>query len=174
PGRGWTDDGMAELSLALGAASRVVGLPLAPAEPGALCDTAGQARAVVALWLAAQSTPAAGRALGHLTETHVAHLGGSDPQSGPPHLVMAEDAVQRAAAWGMVEVRHALALQRRPAAEVEAVLAPQWDRFTDPTATTEELAAELELEPVAASALRTTSAPGQDPGRGLRLDGPCR
>lgn len=172
PGRGWTDDGFAELSLAVGAASRAVGLPVAPQAEGVLCDTAGQARAVVALWLAAQATPAAGKALRQITENQVVRLDGGD--SEVPHLLVTEDAVERAAAWGMVEVRHALALQRRPAAEVEAHLARSWDDLTDPASTTAALASALGLPAVPASELRTATAPGQDPGHGLRLGPPCR
>ncbi len=172
PGRGWTDDGFADLSLAVGAASLAVGLPVAPQAGGILCDTAGQARAVVALWLAAQSTPAAGKALRQITENQVVHLDGGD--SGVPHLLVTEDAVERAAAWGMVEVRHALALQRRPMAEVEAHLARNWDDLTDPASTTAELASALGLPAVPDSELRATTAPGQDPGQGLGLGPPCR
>lgn len=172
PGRGWTDDGFADLSLAVAAASRAVGLPVAPPAEGVLCDTAGQARAVVALWVAAQSTPAAGKALGQITENQVVRLDGG--ASGVPHLLVSEDAVERAAAWGMVEVRHALALQRRPTAEVEAHLARTWANLTDPASTTAALASELGLPAVAESELRTTTAPGQDPGQGLRLGPPCR
>lgn len=172
PGRGWTDDGFADLSLAVGAASRVVGLPVAPPAEGTLCDTAGQARAVVALWLAAQSTPAAGKALGQISESQVVRLDGES--SGVPHLLVSEDAVERAAAWGMVEVRHALALQRRPTAEVKAHLSRSWANLTDPASTTAALASELGLPAVSGSELRAATAPGQDPGQGLRLGAPCR
>lgn len=172
PGRGWSRDGMAELSLAVGVASRVVDLPLAPAAPGTVCDTAGQSRAVVALWLAAQAVPRTGAALAGLTQTNVLRLG-SD--SLPPHLLVPNDPVQPAAVWGMVEVRHALALARRPAAEVEAALGSDWARFTDPATTTAELASALSLDPVPESELRPAWSPNQDPAAPpeLRLDGPC-
>lgn len=159
PGRGWTKDGSAELNLAVAAGSRLVGLPLAPPATGVLCDPAGQARAVVALWLAADATPASGKALDRFSRTNVVPLAGD---SLPPHLVLSEDAVQRAAAWGMVEVRHALALQRRPAGQVETALATNWNRFTDPATTTEELASTLGLDRVLDAELGSTTGDPTD------------
>jgi hypothetical protein len=63
PGLAWDRTGLGDLELGLAAAARVTGLPLAPPPSGVRCDTSGQARAVTALWLAGQATPAAERAL---------------------------------------------------------------------------------------------------------------
>lgn len=52
-----------ELALAHQVAAWAVGLPPTAARPGRRCLAAGQARTVLAMWLAGQATPGAGRAL---------------------------------------------------------------------------------------------------------------
>lgn len=161
PGSNWTTDGATALSLGLGVASRVVGLPLVPPAPATLCDAAGQARAVVALWLGARATPDAASALRRAAPPDVVDL------EGRPYLVQVETSVQQAVAWGAVEVRHARALLTRPVPEVATALARHWDRLTDPATTTAEGATLLGLPNVPAGAV--------DSGRPseLRLGPPC-
>jgi len=162
PGSNWTTDGATALSLGLGVASRVVGLPLAPPAPSTLCDAAGQGRAVVALWLGAQAGPDARGFLRTVGRPDVVRL------EGRPYLVQVEDSVQKSVAWGMAEVDHARALLTRPAPDVAASLALHWDRLTDSATTTAQAAALLGLAAVPAGAGDAATAPTD-----LRLGPPC-
>ena len=150
PGTGWTTDGAADLSLGLAVASRVVGLPLVAPAPSAVCGTSGQGRAVVALWLGARSTPDAAGAL--------RRLAASPPAVGGSVIVPAEE-VQAAVGWGLEDLGYALALLERPADEVQAALARDWTVLTDPSATTADVAARLELSPAAVGRPSSDLAP---------------
>lgn len=161
PGSTWTTDGATALSLGVGVASRVVGLPLAPPAPATLCDAAGQGRAIVALWLGGRATPDAASALRRAAPPDVVDL------EGRPYLVQVETSVQQAVAWGAVEVHHARALLTRPVPEVVTALARHWDRLTDPATTTAEAATLLGLPAVPAGAV-DSARPSE-----LRLGPPC-
>jgi hypothetical protein len=63
PGLHWYEGH--ELALGYQAAARLVGLPASVGYRGWGCSAAGQARVIVALWLAGEATPAAHRALRH-------------------------------------------------------------------------------------------------------------
>lgn len=147
PGANWTTDGATALSLGLGVASRVVGFPLAPPAPGTVCDAAGQGRAVVALWLAAQATADAGGFLRGASGDDVVVL------DGRPYLVPVEATVQQVVAWGMAEVQHARALLDRPDTEVGGDLARHWERLTNPATTTSEAVSLLGLPGTPAAAV---------------------
>jgi hypothetical protein len=123
-----------------------VGLPPNPWHLDQHCRASGQARAVAALWLGAQSSPGAANALALLPERSDRHAAGElnfDDWTDPP-------------AWGVTwsadDVAAALALLDRPAADVAAVLDAGWDRFTDPATPTSELLAQAGV-PTAASAV---------------------
>lgn len=134
----WTTGGEADLGLALGAAAWAVGLPIVPSSANLVCDSAGQGRAVVALWLAGQATPEAGEALVRLAATRMRSFGDDGRR-----LVVGDHVEQgthrSGVAWGEAELAAALALLDRPASEVEAALAGEWERMTNPAATTEEV-----------------------------------
>lgn len=145
----WDTTGRAELGLAVLAASRAVGLPLARPEPDLRCDASGQARAVVALWLAGQATPATARTLRQLTRDAMADVGGR------VFLVIPDYGTPGAVAFGATEVALALELLSRPATSVATAVGASWD----------DLTARDTRSTAAASLLRLTE-PGPAPFRG--------
>jgi hypothetical protein len=112
-----------------------VGLPPGPWHLDQHCRAPGQARAAAALWLGAQSTPGAAEALALLPERTGRNAAGE--------LTVADwaDPPAWGVTWSDGDVAAALALLDRPAADVAAVLAGGWDRFTDPATPTSELLA---------------------------------
>lgn len=121
------------LFLGVQTGSWAVGLPPNPWYDDQHCRAPGQARAAVALWLGAQSTPGAAKALALLPTRSGRNAAGEltfDDWDEPP-------------AWGVTwsagDVAAALALLDRPAADVAALLAADWDRFTDQATPTSEL-----------------------------------
>jgi len=162
--------GLTSLELAAGTAARTLGLPLVPGPANEICDAAGQGRAVVALWLAGQSTPRAGRQLKRAAQQMVVTLGDSR------HVLFAENTVlYGGAAWGEREVALALALLDRPAPEVSAEVARGWAGLTSPSTTTDEVARVLRLDPGARLPAPTAVVPELGPGADpVRLSGPCR
>ena len=159
PGTGWTTDGTADLSLGLAVASRAVGLPVVAPAPSAVCDASGQGRAVVALWLAARSTPDAAGALRKLAE--------APPAVGGGVVVVPAEAVQAAVGWGREDLGYALALLERPADEVQAALARDWAQLTDPATTSTGVADTLGLSPAA------VGRPADDLPPDVRVEGRC-
>jgi hypothetical protein len=152
--------------LALRAAAWTVGLPQefsSPDQVGGVCDTNGQARGVIALWLAAQARPGAAenlRAIFAAPPTapdaqryFVETLGGSYllGRAPPPWL------------WSKTDGTYAVELLDRPADQVAAALAPHWDRLTDPATPTAELVSALGLRPVPAPPLPPQGT-GEHPG----------
>lgn len=139
----WNNTGLAELELALQAAARVVGLPLSPPTPGILCDAAGQGRALVALWLAAQATPRAGVTLRRVADTEIVDM-------GRPYLVLPDFGMPGGVAWGLTEVRRALELASMTTGTVPIP--------TTAATSTEEMVARLGL----------AATPPASPARGAR------
>ncbi|MDP9073395.1 MAG: hypothetical protein M3N98_04305 [Actinomycetota bacterium] len=157
PPLGWNRTGLGELELALQAAARVVGLPLSTSRSGMVCDAAGQARAVTALWLAAQATPLAGRTLQRLATSEMSDLG--PVGLGRPYLVLPDFGMPGGVAWGMAEVRVALELASQTAAAVPLV--------TSPAITTDALLASLRVAgPHPSSARAARRYPGPPPTLG--------
>lgn len=124
-----------------------VGLPPNPWHHDEHCRAPGQARAAAALWLGAQSTPGAAKALALLPERSGRNAAGEltfDDWSEPP-------------AWGVIwsadDVAAARALLDRPAADIAAVLSAGWDRFTDPATPTSDLMAAAGLAPIGATSV---------------------
>lgn len=133
----WDGQDVPDLGLALGAASWAVGLPLAPPAPQTVCDSSGQGRSVVALWLAAQATPETEEAL---------RLVAARQATG--RLMVVRYGWDGALALGRAEIAHVLALLERPREDVAAAVARDWHLLTDPSATTEEVANRLGLAAV--------------------------
>jgi microcystin degradation protein MlrC len=133
----WNGQDVPDLGLALGAASWAVGLPLAPPASQTVCDSSGQGRSVVALWLAAQATPETEEAL---------RLVAARQATG--RLMVVRDGWDGALALGRAEIAHVLALLERPREDVAAAVAQDWHLLTDPSATTEEVANRLGLAAV--------------------------
>jgi hypothetical protein len=145
----WDTTGRAELGLAVMAASRAVGLPLAQRAPDIRCHASGQARAVVALWLAGQATPATARTLRQLTREAIADIGGR------LFLVIPDYGTPGAVAFGATEAALALELLSRPASSVATAVGASWDELTASDAPS-----------VAAASLLGLNDPGPAPFRG--------
>jgi hypothetical protein len=135
-------------NLRLRAAAWAVGLPLdLPPEIANVCDTNGQARAVVAVWLAGQTGPAtrdnlraafaAPPSAPDAQRWFLESLGGVALGRNPPPWL-----------WSKTDGTYALELLDRPADQVAAALTPHWDRLTDPATPTAELVKALGLRPV--------------------------
>jgi hypothetical protein len=127
-------------------AASAVGLPASPHNRRPYVAV-GQARGVIALWLAAQGLPPKDQA--SLATYHVDpfeyeareptafDLGSAWPQTC--------DGEAPAVVWSDADLIAARRLVARPAAAVAEVVRAQWRRFVDPRATTNELLAALGL-----------------------------
>ncbi|HWH35329.1 MAG TPA: hypothetical protein VNT56_08435 [Acidimicrobiales bacterium] len=168
----WNTGGEADLGLALGAAASAVGLPIVPSSAGMVCDSTGQGRAVVALWLAGQATPEAGEALVRLAATRMRPFGAAGRR-----LVVGDHVDQgthrSGVAWGESELGAALALLDRPASEVEAAVAAEWSRMTAPATTTEEVVNHLKLVSPPALSSIAEGDENQPPPVEAHLGPPC-
>lgn len=126
------------LFLAVQAASAAVGLPPALASDERRCRADGQARAQLALWLGAQSSPRARGALAALLDDGAAWRG--------PHLEFPsgrgfgwDSPPVWAVAWHRDDVVAATRLAEHDPESVAAALAPYWDRLLQPTTPASEL-----------------------------------
>ncbi|MDP9222461.1 MAG: hypothetical protein M3P18_01120, partial [Actinomycetota bacterium] len=119
------------------------------------CFTLGQARAAVALWLAAQSTPelkalAARLAVEFPYGPRIDRKNGTFDYEGPYSpfnggpLSAGLDRVELSDA----EFSYAASLLRRPVAEVGSAIRAHWDVFTDPSTKTSTLVRLLHLQPL--------------------------
>ena len=163
---------LSSLDLAAGTAARTVGLPLAPRPTGTMCDPSGQGRAVVALWLAGQSTPRARHQLERLARKAVVALGEHR------YVIVADTqgstVLYGGVPWGEREVALALALLHRSQSQVTDDVARHWALLTDPTTSTEAVAKTLGLDPGARLRAPTVElAPMTPPADPIALSGPC-
>jgi hypothetical protein len=130
PGCSFVDHGTV-LTVQVG--SWAVGLPPAQSA-GPPCVASGQARSVLALWLAGQSTAGAPDALATVLHTSEG-IGSRDLISFDSSPVPN---------WGVsfahADVAAALTLLQRPADEVGRVVDANWDRLVDPSTPSSELA----------------------------------
>ncbi|MGH9073087.1 MAG: hypothetical protein ACRDZQ_03055 [Acidimicrobiales bacterium] len=128
--------GQDQLSLALQVARFEVGLPNHDPLPGCSSSGAtstlasGQAREAVALWLAAQATPASATAL---RAAVAGAYGDSLPTPATPRAPYVS--------WTTQGAELALAMLALPHARVEQVLGSRWGRWVAPTTTSAQLAA---------------------------------
>jgi hypothetical protein len=136
----------ARLTMALHA----VGLPTRTRFSGAPTLVVGEARGVVAVWLAARGLQADDAR--DLASSHVS----SDASSDPPtafELGMAwpdpcVGGPSPPVAWSAQDLIAARALLELPVDEVHALLVDNWARFTDPATGTDELLGAAGLEPL--------------------------
>jgi hypothetical protein len=142
-----------ETPLAIKVASWAVGLPISnertrgPAAEESITtsyDSSGQARAVVALWLAGGATDATA---GGMRPVLLDARPGNDPEcgfkcetGGPVHVTTCDDAHESYVRFALADLGYARMLLSRPAAEVGRTLASNWERLVDPRTTTAELA----------------------------------
>jgi hypothetical protein len=141
-----------ELFTAVQAGAWAVGLPPAPHHEDRRCTADGQARAVLALWLAAAATPDGAALLRDLSSEGAASNGALtfDEWDNPPMWGAIYSASDAAVAVAMVE-------QRR-ASEIADVLHDDWPHWTDPATSSTDLAAHLGLPEPAASRQSGTCA----------------
>lgn len=126
-----------ELFTALQVGSWAVGLPPSPHGPDIRCDSRGQARSVVAVWLAGAATPGAGRTLRELVD---------EQGSGGLRFGGWNDPPMLGAVFESADVRLAMSLLELPTAEVSAVVHGRWAHFTDPATTSRSLADAFSLD----------------------------
>ena len=121
------------------------------------CHVFGQARAVIALWLAGQATPGTEAAM-HQTNRNYPYGITLVPDqnvyywNGPYWSFYAPTPANPD--WGVVnwmdqEFRYAIQLLDRPDEEVAAALRADWDELTAPTTSTEVLVKRFDLKPLA-------------------------
>jgi hypothetical protein len=140
-GYGTSDGDMAAIRLRTAFAA--VGLPVVPAPGGVPELVAGQARGVVALWLAARGLePAAGRTLASHHWNPDDHPG-ERPTAFDYGMAWPDqcDAGLPPVAWAPQDLAAARALLALPADRVHALLRGGWERFTDPATSTDDLLA---------------------------------
>jgi hypothetical protein len=157
----WSDDGVEhpgftsddhEFAFALLPAQASVGLPLRTGQFGQPCHTGNQARAAVALWLAAQ-------ALDRETARKWLYGGpgrgqnGEDPYAGIGwgESLWPNDSrtdIDAPIAWAEPEIDAARQLFGLPRAQVLTALHADWAHLTDPATPTAELVASFGLRPV--------------------------
>lgn len=149
-------------------------------EPGrrwSSCHTTGQARALVAMWLAGQATPA--------TRASVSRVAADQPYGlmvyehdgkrlatylGPflPMYPLVPPPIWDRVSFADAEFHYAAKLLERPVDEVARVVTQRWDAVTTPTATTEALLSELDLAPHPTIAAQIAALPDDvalEPGR---------
>lgn len=133
------DDVGPALALALGAA----GLPDRVEADLVPQVAAGEARGVVALWLAVRGVDPGGRS---------GRLVAGNPASADPFerglLGSVGDCFVPAVVWSAQDLEAARAIVGLPDATVRPVLASEWDRWTDPATSTDDLLVALGLDPV--------------------------
>jgi len=162
--------GQAEAALAAATAAWAVGLPTRVSEETSAplgCSAAGQAREVVALWLAGQATPGAGAALRRaavpLDPAHLLERAGSTGtqrlETRSPLTVWSFDflALSPGVDWDPGAAAVAARLLDQPRDDVRALLHAHWTTLLDPATTTADVArlADLPAPRVAAPTLPT-------------------
>lgn len=111
--------------------------------PGAPAEVRGQARGVLALWLA---TRGAGDGARRGLTSFAEHPEEGSPGNRPwPDPCVAGPAP---AIWAASDVAAARSLTELPDDVVEAVVAERWDRLVDPATTTDDLLADAGLPPL--------------------------
>lgn len=133
----------------------------------------------MAVWLAAQATTTTADALRDVVAEvpYQVDTGTSDQgddfarlHSGEQDALFATGVAGITADWSRVATSHALALLDRPADEVMAELAADWDRWTDPDTPVRDLVAALGLDPLptAEQLWERTGASGEVPDEAKR------
>lgn len=139
---------------ALGLSLRSVGLPIHPSEPGGPLVVAGQARGVVALWLAT-------RGLG--TRAALALATARQPESADPFergSIEKDRCATPSVVWSAQDLRAARALLAQSDERVRDVLHARWGHWVDPATGTDDLLAAVGLGPVGPFDHVTPSRPG--------------
>jgi hypothetical protein len=167
-------EGQSELAVGLEVASRAVGIDsrfrLTKADIAEMpkryrrqfqpmiqrsCSALEQGRAIVAMWLAAQSTDGARDAFDSAvgTNEYTLQMENSDemfmdPQQWTLNSYSWDTLGNATVSWGTRESTYASELLKRDRDEVEAVLVQHWDKLTHPETTSEEAATLFGLTPI--------------------------
>ncbi|MEX2555812.1 MAG: hypothetical protein WEB06_09280 [Actinomycetota bacterium] len=121
------------------------------------CTSIGQARTVVALWLAGRSTTGAGNALRSWLDDQpygIRMYEGWDTgpaiDLGSPNIYFNDWPFARESnvEWGTAEAHYAGQLLERPGEEVATLVRRHWDELVDPRTTTEDAIRLFGLEPL--------------------------
>lgn len=134
--------GADQLSLALGAANVQLGLPVGAREfdgRAGACWSGGQARAVVAMWLAATATPHTEQAFRSVRQ-EIEDYGGYT--MGEVHQMSG------AVHWSKEDIAVVLAMLDQPHDVIHHELTGGWDRWSSPQTATTELVSALGIAPV--------------------------
>lgn len=155
----WVDQsryGLDQLSLAYKVAAQAVGLPISVGWEQEKCFAGGQARTVVALWLAGRSTPYTAEAL----RRYIEHPIGADGSysnvdvEGPLSLDLVsayedwlpEQVPEHASSFLLSDLLATEALLEEPSTRIGSDLIDNWSAVTDPATSTSELFDLLNVE----------------------------
>jgi ABC-type multidrug transport system permease subunit len=112
------------------------------------CSSLGQARAVVALWLAGQATPTAAEALGSILRMDPASMDGPSGREAlleGSGLKLDQHLIGNPIFWGEDDATYAVQLLARPDAAVESALSRRWSMYLEPATPTATLVQDLGL-----------------------------
>lgn len=126
-----SDDSLHELFTAVQVGSWAVGLPPSPHGLDVRCAAAGQARAVVALWLGGAVTPGGGSTLRKVADEHSGPLATFDGWDSRPMF---------GAEFAIADIELAIALLERPVDDVASTVRAEWDSLTAATTPSSEIA----------------------------------
>lgn len=118
------------------------------------CHLFGQARAVIALWLAGQATPSAEAAIRQTDRNYpygitLDHDHKFWYYNGPFSPLYAPTPEPRGVVnWMDPEFRYAVQLLEQPDEEVAAAIRADWDELTDPTTSTDVIVQRFDLKPL--------------------------
>ena len=132
--------GTAQLAVAVPVAAWALDLPMAGPADGSACTVGGQARTVVALWLAGRATPNTEPGLRRALE----RSGGVVAFQGPR---TSGGLGTTPVAWDVADAQYALELLDRPHQEVADFVGAEWEWITDPAISSQMLASRLGLRP---------------------------
>jgi hypothetical protein len=142
-------------------AQSAVGLPMAQDRTGRPCYSGNQARAVIALWLAAQAMSSDDGIELLEPAAKIGAEGETFHSDREPWAITRWPAtfsfdVDAPVVFARPDIAAARQLLASPRARVLAALHAGWERFTDPTTETSELTRALDLTPVDAETARRT------------------
>lgn len=138
-----------ELFTSMQVGSWAVGLPPNPSASDKRCSAAGQARAVVALWLASEGIASAERTMRDVLDEHPRGLITFEHWSDPPML---------GASFHADDMRLAMALLDLPADRVKRVVQTEWSTLTAASTPSSALAAEFDVKRRGAALDRSANA----------------
>lgn len=150
---GYSTTAEAIAALRLSAGLDAVSLPTRPTERGVPLVIAGQARGVLALWLAGRGMSVENAQ--SLASHH--HSDDDDPNVTPSALDLGMAwpdpcfAGSPPVAWSAQDLEAARMLMARPESEVNALFEKSWEHFIDPATTTDSLLSDAGLRPLGPS-----------------------